>query len=295
MKKKLKIGIPNGILLEPIKDFFKEAGYELEIKESPSSVFIGDDDIECFLGGSYELPILVERGILDGTIVSKAVLFESGYKKAKEVRAIGSPYYKWKEGTKVVIAVSKNSKIKKIKDLEGKKIITRLPGIAKDFLKKNKISAFLEVSQGANEQKVPGLADAVIEFLNTGRTLNFYNLRVLETILEGINVISLIANPKALKDSWKKEKLENLGLLLHSARLAKDYAGLMLHASNDMMEQVFEILPSLKKPTVTHLRGENWFDVFTVAKKNEIRELIPKLKKIGCTDIVEFSLKKVII
>ncbi len=295
MKKKIKIGIPGGTLLESVKYFFQDAGYSLEIKESPSFVFIDNDDIECFLSGTYESPVLVEKGILDGTITSKAAIAESGCKNVEELFSIGTPYKKWREETKAVIAVSKNSKIKKPKDLQGKKIITRLPGLANSYLKKNKISAQLEVSQGGNEQKVPRLADAVVEFISTGKTFEYYNLRVLDTVLEDANMISLIVNPNSLKDSWKKEKLNELGVLLHSARLAKDYAGLMLHASNDMMEQVFKILPSLKKPTVTHLRGENWFDVFTVAPKSEIRSLIPRLKKIGCTDIVEFPLKKVII
>lgn len=104
----------------------------------------------------------------------------------------------------------------------------------------------------------------------------------------------LIANKKAWKDKWKRKKIEDLAILLKGARLGQEYVGLMLHASNDMMEQVLKVLPALKKPTVTHLRGENWFDVFTVAKKKKVREIIPKLKKIGCTDIVEFPLNKVV-
>jgi len=103
------------------------------------------------------------------------------------------------------------------------------------------------------------------------------------------------ASQKSLKNKWKREKIENLAMLLKGARLAQEMAGLMLHASNDMMEEVLKVLPALKKPTVTYLRGENWFDVLTVANKKEIRKLIPRLKKIGCTDIVEFPLNKVVL
>lgn len=293
-KNKIKIGIPKGFLQNYVKSIFRDAGYNFEIKGRPSSVSIDDKDIECFLSGGYEIPRLIKEGILDAGIISKGIALESGIKENKKIIEIGSPSSEWEE-TRVVVAVPKNSKIRKVKDLNGKKIITRLPGIAKKFLKENKISAEIEFSQGVNEQKIPELSDAVIDFANTGETLKFYNLRVLAVIAEDMSIISLIAGEKSIKERQKREKIEDLGLLLSGARLAQDYAGLMLHASNDMMEDVFKILPSLKKPTVTNLRGENWFDVFTVAKKEEIREIIPKLKKIGCTDIVEFPLKKVVV
>ena len=137
------------------------------------------------------------------------------------------------------------------------------------------------------------VADAAVEFSQIGSHLRTYNLRVLETLLE--TSVVLIANEKSLKNKWKREKIENLAILFKGARLAQEYSGLMLHASDEMMEEVLKVLPALKKPTVTQLRGENWFDVLTVANKKEIRNIIPKLKKIGCTDIVEFPLNKVVI
>ena len=105
----------------------------------------------------------------------------------------------------------------------------------------------------------------------------------------------LIANKKSWQDKWKRKKIENLAILLKGARLAQEMTGLMLHVSGERIGEVFKILPALKKPTVTQLRGRHWFDVLTVANKKEIRELIPKLKKLGCTDIVEFPLNKVVI
>lgn len=292
---KIKIGIPKSALQNHIEELFLNAGYKFEVKDRPSSIVVDDKEIEFFLSGSYEIPKLIKNGVLDAGIVSSGMILESGEKDVVSVSEIGTPSSAWKE-TKIVIAVSNNSKIKTVKDLEGKKIITRLTGIADKFLKDNKLSNVkIEFSQGTNEQKVPELADAVIEFSNTGDTLKFYNLRILSVISEEANIISLIANKDSLKNNWKREKIEDIGLLLKGARLASDYAGLMFHASNDMMEDVLKILPSLKKPTITHLRGENWFDVFTVAEKGKIREIIPRLKKIGCTDIIEFPLKKLII
>jgi len=292
-KDKIKFGIPGGSLEESMVTLFQNAGYDFEIKRKPLSVCIDDDEIECFFDRANEIAFLVGQGILDGGIVSKAALAE---KKPKVVKLleIGTPSSAW-EKTKVVLAVPENSRIKSLPGLQGKKIITRLPEITREFLEENKISAVIEFSPSSNEPKVPALADALVEFTNTGATLQFYNLKPIAVLLEEANILSVIANPGAAKNRAKREKMENLGMLLNGARTGQEYSGLMFHASNDMMESVFKILPALKKPTVTHLRGENWFDVFTVIKKKEIRKLIPKLKKIRCTDIIEFPLKKVII
>ena len=132
-----------------------------------------------------------------------------------------------------------------------------------------------------------------MEFTNTGNALRANDLKIIDVLTE--TAPTLIANESVWKDGKKREKIENLGLILSGARAAQDYVGIMLHASNDMMEETLNVLPSFKKPTVTHLRGENWFDVFGVAEKKKIREIIPKLKKIGCTDIIEFPLNKLII
>ncbi len=292
-KNKLKFGIPGGNLERSIAKLFEDAGYEFKVNSESSSVCIDDQDIECFFDKANEIAFLVGAGILDGGITSKAALIEAKAEIA-EVCTIGTPSSTWRS-SKVVLAVPEKSKIKTLKDLNGKKIITRLPEITKSFLKKNKISAEIEVSHSANEAKTSVLADAVVEFTSTGNTLQLYNLKVLEVLLEDANILSVIACSKALKDSWKREKIEGIGILLKGARIAQEYSGLMLHASNDMMEEVLKALPAMKKATITHLRGENWFDVFTVARKKELRKLIPRLRKIGCTDIIEFNLSKVIV
>lgn len=291
--KKIKFGVPGGVLEEPVEKLFQGAGYDFRINKKPLLATIDDPEIECFFDRANEIAFLTGRGVLDGGIVSKAALAETKI-KAVEVSILGTPSFEWGI-SRVVLAIPEKSSIKTLRDLQGKKIITSLPEITKEFLKKNKISANVEFSYSSNEPKVPALADAVVEFTNTGATLQFHNLKILEVILENANLLSVVVHPKILNNKWKKEKIEDLALVLAGARLGQEMVGLMLHASNDMMEEVFKVLPALKRPTVTHLRGENWFDVFTVANKKEVRELIPKLKKIGCTDIVEFSLDMVVV
>lgn len=292
-RKKIKFGIPGGSLEESIKRLLKGAGYNFEITKAPSRVVLDDPSIEPFFDKANEIARLVDRGVLDGGIVSKAAILEARA-KVKELFVIGTPSTDW-VSTKVVLAVPKGSRIKSVNGLKGKKIITRLPEITKDFLKNNKISAEIETVSSSVESKAKELADALVEFTNTGATLKFYRMRVIDILLEDANILSVIASQKAASDKWKREKMEDIGMLLEGARTGQDKVGLMLHASNDMMAQVLENLPSLKKPTVTHLRGQNWFQVFTVGDRKEIRDLIPKLKKIGCEDIVEFSLNKVVL
>lgn len=290
--KKIKLGIPGGSLEKSIKELLKGAGYDFKVSENPLIATIDDPEIDCFFDKANEIAKLISNNFLDGGILSKASILET---KAKflEVCEIGTPNFDW-DKTKVVLAVPEKSEIKSIKDLQGKKIITRLPGITEDFLKKNKIKAEIETVSSSAESKVKGVADAVVEFVNTGATLDFYNLRIIETLAEDANILYLVSSLSAGKDSWKKRKLEDLSFLLKGARDGQEMAGLILHASNSMLENVFGMLPALKKPTVTHLRGENWFEVFSVVSKKKSRELIPELKKIGCTDIVEFPLNKVI-
>jgi ATP phosphoribosyltransferase len=292
-KNKLKFGIPAGSLRDSMVQLFKDAGYDFKISESPLSATIDDSRIECFFDRANEIARLVNRGVLDGGVVSSAALAETKVKVLK-ICEIGTPNFAWHK-SKIVLAVPQGSKIRSIKDLEGKRIITRLPEITRDFLNKNKISAEIEITNSSAEPKAAALKDALVEFVNTGATLKFYNFKILKIILENTNILFVIASPKAIKNKWKREKMENLGMLLKGARIGQEMVGLMLHASNEMLEEIFKKLPALKRPTITHLRGENWFEVFTVINKEKTRSLIPTLKKIGCEDIVEFSLNKVII
>ena len=289
-EKKIKFGIPSGTLKDSLEKLFKEAGYNFEINEKSSMVYIDDPEIDCFFGRAKEIASLIKEGFLDGGVLSEVAIAEDKVKLIK-IGDLGSLYPGVE--TKIVLAVPEKSSIKSPKDLKGKKIITQVPGITKEFLKKNKISANVEFLDASNESRVPVLADALVGFTNTGATLKFFKLKKIAVLMKDAVIIG--ANEKSLKDKWKKEKIENLAMLLGGVRVAQEYAGLMLHASNDMMEYVLEILPALKKPTVTQLRGENWFDVLTVANKKEIRKIIPKLKRIGCTDIVEFPLNKVVV
>jgi ATP phosphoribosyltransferase len=289
--KKLKFGFPSGLLRDQTIKLFEAAGYEVKLQEDLYQLKIDDPEIDCVLSRAQEITHHVERGTMDAGITEKAFILDH---KVDVIEVADFSYgHKIWGNAKIVLAVPENSKIKSVKDLKGKKILARVPEITKNYLKRHKIEAKVEFVDRPGEPKIPTFGEAVVEFTNTGEALRAHRLRVLDVLME--TSPRLIANRGVWKDKWKREKIENLAILLKGARLALEYSGLMLHASDKMMERVLKVLPSLKKPSVTQLRGENWFDVLAVVKKKELRVIIPKLKKIGCTDIVEFPLNKVVI
>lgn len=291
MVKKLKFGFPTGAIKNHTIELFQRAGYKIGFNEKFQQISLDDDELDCLATRPIEIAPFVEQGFLDAGIATEAALAETKA-KVETVCNLGYEMSIWQRA-QVLLAVQDRSKIKKLADLKGKTIVTRIPSITKAFLAKNKISAKVVFSDMlVNESKVGLSADATVEIYNRGTTLAAYNLRPIAKIMDSGAV--LIASKKALSNKWKKEKIAEIRYALEGARIAQEYSGVMFHASNNMMEDVLKILPSMKKPTVTHLRGQNWFDVFTVAKKKEIRGLIPNLKRIGCTDIVEFSLTKVV-
>ena len=291
-KKRLKFGFPLGVWYEDTIELFRAAGYKVCHDKKFQKIVLDDPEIQCIPARPIPMASFIEKGFLDAGISTEASLLES---RAKLRRICDLEFIRpLPSKTKVVLAVPKNSNIRSISDLQGKKIITKIPNIAKDFLKRKKVSAKIIYSDALLNEPLVGLVvDAIIDFAKTGDYLKAYRLRVLHTLLE--SSVVLVANKKCLKDRWKREKIEGLGYLLKGARLGQEMVGLMLQASDKMMEKVLRIVPSLKKPTVTQLRGENWFDVLTVVPKKEIREIVPKLKRNGCRAIIEFPLNKVVL
>lgn len=291
LEKKIKLGLPRGLLKEQTLQLFTKAGYELKIDERFYRAYIDDKEIEIFLARDQELTFYVEKGAIDAAIAQNAYIIDQKI----EVDSITSFEYGVNSLTnaKIIIAVPQNSQIKTIKGLDGKKILSRVPNITKEYLKKKGIEANIEWTDRPAEPKVPLLGDAIVEFANTGSTIRAFNLRILETIMTSLP--TLFMNKTSYQNKWKREKIENLGIILQGARLAEEMVAIMLHASSNILKETVKILPALKKPTVTPLRGEDWFDLCTVLKKRDLRELLPKLKELGCTDIVEVPINKVVL
>ncbi len=191
-----------------------------------------------------------------------------------------------------VLAVPKDSKIRSVNDLEGKRIATELVNVTKNYLSRHKVNSTVEFSWGATEAKPPTLADAVVELTETGRSLKANNLRAIDNVLESVTI--LVANEQSYRNGWKRKKIDNLLTLLQGALQAIEKVGLKMNVSKKNLHRVISILPAMKEPTISHLSDEGWCAVETVVDEAVVREIIPQLKEAGAEGIIEYALNKVI-
>ena len=288
--KKLKIALPKGSLQETTLMIFKNAGFEIYANSRSYYLSIDDPEIEGVLLRTQEIPRYVELGAFDAGIAGKDWIIEN---KSDVIEVSELTYSKVGfRPVKIVLAVPEKSDIKSVKDLEGKIISTELVNLTKDYLKRNKVNAKVEFSFGATEIKAGNLVDAIVEITETGSTLYSHNLKIIDVIME--STPRLIANKNSWKDKWKREKIENISLLLKGALEAEGKVGLKMNVEKKNLEKILKILPAIKKPTISNLTDKNWYAIETIIDKNKAKELIPKLKKLGANGIVEYPLNKVI-
>jgi len=287
---KIKFGLPKGSLEKMSIELFQRAGYRITREERAYNLSIDDKEIELMLIRTQEIPLYVGKGVLDAGLAGYDWIME---RKAKVVQVKELLYSKRSLGkVRWVLAVPDNSPIKKVEDLEGKRIATELVEVTKDYLKKRNVKAEVEFSWGATEVKPPHLVDAIVELTETGRSLRANNLRIIETVIE--STTWLIANPLSWENPWKKEKITSLAILLEGAVNGLGKVGLKLNVSDENLQKVIELLPALRKPTVSRLSMKGWWAVETVLDELQARELIPRLKKAGGEGIVEYPLNKVV-
>ncbi len=293
MKNKvLKLGLPKGSLQEATFKMFKKAGFNISLS-SERSYFpsIDDPEIEPILLRAQEMSRYVEDGALDCGITGNDWIMEN----KSDVARVTDLIYAKQSLNKVrwVLAVPQNSGIKSIKNLQGKRLATELVNVTKAYFLKNKVKAEIEFSWGATEAKVnTGLVDAIVELTETGRSLKANKLIELATICE--STTQFIANKKAYKESWKRQKMEQIVLLLKGAIGAEEKVGLKMNVKRKDLKKVIERLPALKKPTISGLSEDGWYAVETIIDEKVVRVLIPELKKAGAEGIIEYPLNKVI-
>jgi len=288
--KKLRLGLPKGSLQESTLKLFRKAGYHITVSGRSYYPVFDDPEIEAMLIRAQEMARYVENGILDCGLTGYDWIMEQN----AEVKEVAELNYA-KEGLRPVrwvIAVPNDSKIKTIKDLNGKRIATELVGFTTRYLKSKKIKAEVDFSWGATEVKPPHLADAIIELTETGSSLRANNLRIVETILQSST--RFIANKKTWKNSWKQQKMENLVMLLKGALAAEEKVGMKMNVKQTDLKRILSLLPAMHSPTISSLSDAGWYDLDVVIDEKQVRELIPKLKKAGASGIVEYQLNKVI-
>lgn len=287
---KLKLGIPKGSLQESTFNLLSKAGFQFSVSSRSYFPSIDDEELEAMLIRAQELPRYVEDGVFDAALTGYDWIIENGV----DVVSVSDLIYSKQSMRKVkwVLAVHESSSVKSVKDLEGKRIATEVVNITKNYLAKNKVNAFVEFSWGATEVKTPDLVDAIVEVTETGSSLRANKLRIVDVVLESNT--KLIANKKSWIDPWKREKIENLAMLLQGAINAGSKVGLKMNLRKSDVDKVLQLIPALRKPTISHLADEQWIALETIIDEEVVRKIIPQLKRAGAEGIIEYPLNKVI-
>ncbi len=288
---RLKLGIPKGSLQEATLDLFARAGWRITLGARSYVPSIDDPEIECLLVRAQEMARYVETGALDAGITGRDWVLETG----ADVAELAEFVYAKQRLARVrwVLAVPEDSPIRGPRDLAGKVIATEVVRITENYLAKHGVTARVEFSWGATEVKVPQLADAIVEVTETGSSLRANHLRIVDTVLESATVF--IMNRTAEADAWKREKTENLILMLQGAIAAASKVGLLLNVRRDDLPGVLKVLPALKNPTISPLSDPEWVAVNTIIEEAVVRQILPKLKAAGAQGIVEYPLNKIVL
>jgi len=291
MANKLKLGIPKGSLQDATIALFQRAGWQIRADGRSYFPSIDDAEIECMLVRAQEMARYVEKGALDAGLTGNDWVLEN----ETDVEYVTSLTYSKVSRQKVkwVLCVPEDSPFHKPEDLAGKVIATELVEFTKRYFAQKNIPVKVEFSWGATEVKPPTLADAIVEVTETGSSLRANRLRIIETLME--SETQLIANKASYKDEWKRNKIENISLMLNAAIAAQGRVGLMMNAPKDKLDAIMAELPALNFPTISHLSDPAWVALNTILDEAVVRDVIPKLKAAGATGIVEYPLSKVVL
>jgi len=289
---KLRLGIPKGSLEKATIDLFRRAGWHIKVNGRSYFPDIDDPEISCSMCRAQEMSRYVENGTLDCGLTGKDWVMEND----SRVVAVADLIYS-KTSTRPVrwvLAAPADSDIKTLKDMAGKKIATELVNYTKRYFAARNIPVTVEFSWGATEAKVAaGLADAIVEVTETGSTIRAHGLKIIHEFFQSNT--QLIVNPEVWEtDAYKREKIENLRMLLMGALRAENMVGLKMNIPEGGLKTIVDLLPSLLAPTISPLYETDWYSVEVVVNQEEVRSLIPRLVATGAQGIVEYPLYKVV-
>ena len=289
--KQLKLGIPKGSLEDATIRLFAQAGWTISPASRNYFPSINDPEISCALVRSQEMATYVASGTLDLGLTGQDWILETG----ADVEVVCDLIYSKSsdQPCRWVLVVPQDSPIQNIEDLEGKTVATELVNFTRRYFEERGINANVEFSWGATEAKaVEGMVDAVVEITETGSTIRAHGLRIVCDLLH--THTQVIANNAALEDSWKKQKIDQIALLLQASLHAHQKVALSMNVPDNKLDKVVELLPSLHAPTVNHLYDKGWFAVETVVDSSLVRDLVPKLRAAGAEGILEYELRKIV-
>ena len=291
MTDKLKLGIPKGSLQDATVALFRRSGWEIDVGDRSYFPAINDDQVECAICRAQEMSRYVAGGALDAGLTGKDWIAEN----ESDVHVVTDLVYSKvsAQPARWVLAVPYDSRIRELEDLRGKTIATELVGFTSRYFAERGIDVNVEFSWGATEAKVvSGLADAIVEVTETGSTIRAHGLRIMRELMQ--TNPQLIANHNAWKNPVKREKIEQIGLLLQGALLGEKTVGLKMNVPQARLDAIIDLLPSMKAPTIAQLYQSDWYSVETAVDSEIVRDLIPRLLANGAEDILEYPLNKVV-
>ena len=287
----LKLGIPKGSLEAATLALFAQAGWAISVHSRNYFPTSNDPELRCALVRSQEMAAYVASGALDAGLTGLDWVLESG----ADVAEIAELSYSKSsdQPARWVLIVRDDSPVQALEDLAGKRIATELVGFTRRLLAERSIAAQVDFSWGATEAKVvEGLADAAVEITETGSTIRAHGLRIVGDLLH--TTTRLIAHRAALKDPWKRAKIEQIALLTRAALAARHKVMLKMNVPAQRLDQIVSLLPSLHAPTVSPLYDRDWLALETVVDSPTVRDLIPQLSAAGAQGILEYELKKIV-
>lgn len=290
MSQSLKIALPKGSLQDATVELFRKAGFNIYVSSRGYRPSSDDKALDIFLIRAQEVARYVHQGFIDCGITGRDWIYEN----RADIEVLADMAYSkaTTNPTRWVLVVPENSSIQCVQDLEGKRIATEAVGITERWLDEVGVNAQVEFSWGATEVKVPELVDAIVDVTETGSSLKANNLRIVDTLMTSFP--QFIANKNSYLDPWKREKLDQITLLLKGALEARNKVGLKMNLPENSLQSLTDCLPSLRRPTVSRLTEAGWVAVETVIDESIVRDIIPTLKALGAEGIIEYPLNKLV-
>lgn len=281
---KLRILIPKGRIFDNVSRLFSEAGIPVGLSDRTYRPNIAVDWLDGKVMKPQNVGELLELGSHDAGFTGIDWIKETGA-DVEEIMDLGFD--------KVRIVAAVPAELDEAA-LRGKKLVvaTEYVGLAEAWLKKSGYDYRIVRTYGATEVFPPDDADMIIDNTSTGQTLKDNGLRIVATILESST--RFVASKAAMADSEKRGQIEELAMLFRAVLDGRDKVMLEMNVAKDRFGELVGGLPAMRSPTVAPLYGDEGYAVKIAVKKGEVPVLIPKLKKLGATDIVEYDLRKVV-
>ncbi len=295
--KLLKFGIPKGSLEAQTLELMRKSGWRISVGDRSYIPRVDDPSLSCRLLRPQEMPRYIADGTLDAGITGSDWIVENGVELIEVESFIYSKTSL--QPTRWVLCVPERSPVRRLEDLDGKRIATEMVAFTRRVFAERKVKVEVEFSWGVTEAKAAdGLVDAVVEVTETGSSLRANGLRIVEELLTSTPV--LVANRHSWADEWKQAKIRQIAVLVKGALDAENRVGIKMNVPHDRLGNVIALLPSITAPTVAplyaspNLGGKEWFAIDTVIDELTVRELFPKLLEAGAVGIIEYPLNKII-